>query len=155
MVRKAMLAWLLLCLAGCFGPGPQDLVRQWKPMGASGPTLDQALATSPWRKNTTWESFAGEGGQTLVRLTVEYQPAGAEASCPAPPPGMRRATRLFLVAEFTVSKDAAVEFSGAKAQVYTAKGYFEEYALDRLVMGDLMAGSFPLPCADLDLPDYL
>lgn len=151
-----LVAGVLLVLAGCFAPKPQETVQAWRPLGTGGPTLAEALAASPGRKQVVWESYAADqGGGSLVRASVEYWPAGADATCPPPAAGSRRAVRLFLLLEFTVSPARAVTCSGARAQVYTAKGSFEEYPLSLGVMADLMAGAFPLPCADLDLPDYL
>jgi hypothetical protein len=155
MARLALLAACLVVLTGCFTPKDQAAVQNWRPMGAGGPSLAEALDASPGRKSVVWESFTGEAGEPLVRVTVEYRPAGAQARCPNPASGTQRAARIFLVLECAVSPAGAVTPTGARAQVYTAKGYYEEYPLSLEVMADLMARAFPLPCADLDLPDYL
>jgi len=151
----AVLLGIVALAAGCLAPRPEVVARNWRPLGRGGPTLETALLTSPGRAGIVWETYAGEGGAQVVRVTEEYDPAGTEDFCPTAPAGMRRAARVFLLVEVTVSPDRQAAFAGARAQAYSAKGYFAEYPLDAGVMADLMTRTFPLPCADLFLPDYL
>lgn len=146
---------LALVTAGCFTPRPETLARQWRPLGAGGPTLEYALLTSPHRANIVWETYAGQGDGSVVRVSVEYDMDGASRECPPVAAGLARPARAFLLVEFAVSPAGVVTFSSAWAQVYSAKGYFEEYPLDAAVMADLMTRTFPLSCSDLVLPSYL
>jgi hypothetical protein len=86
---------------------------------------------------------------------VEYDAAAAAGTCPTPAKGLQPAARIFLLLDFTVASNRSVTPVSARAQVYTAKGYYEDYPLDLTVMADLMAKAFPLPCTDLALPEYL
>lgn len=157
MVRLRLLGWLglVVCLAGCFDPKAEDVVRDWRPLGPGGPTLATALGDSPRAKGVIWETYAGKDGATTVRVSVEYDATASAGACPDPAKGMRPAARIFLLLDISVSPAGTVAPVAARAQVYTAKGYFEEYPLDLTVMADLMTKTFPLPCADLALPDYL
>jgi len=151
----ALVLGMAVLAAGCFAPRPEVLARDWRPLGRTGPTLETALLQSPGRANIVWETYDDAKAVQVVRMTVEYDPDGTVAFCPAAPAGMRRAARVFLVLEVTVSPDRTVAFSGARVQAYSAKGYFEEYPLDPGVMADLVTRTFPLPCPNLFLPNYL
>ena len=155
MIRMLLGLWLSLSLYGCLDPKAEDVVRDWRPMGQSGPTLGAAVTASPLARSQTWETYAGEAGATTVRLSVEYDAAAAAGTCPTPAKGLQPAARIFLLLDFTVASNRSVTPVSARAQVYTAKGYYEDYPLDLTVMADLMAKVFPLPCTDLVLPDYL
>lgn len=144
-----------LLTTGCFAPRAETLARNWRPLGRSGPTLETALLRSPGRANIVWETYAGQKGAQVVRVTVEYDPAGTADFCPTAPAGMRRAVRAFFLLEVTVAPDRTVEFAAARAQAYSAKGAFAEYPLDAGVIADLVTRTFPLPCAALFLPNYL
>jgi hypothetical protein len=146
---------LLVVLAGCFAPKAEVTVRNWRPLGAGGLALAQVLALSPNAKNVVWESLDGAGDETVVRVSVEYDPRRAAANCPPPAAGLATAARCFLLLDFSVTPGGVVTFFAAKAQTYSAKGYFQEYPLDIGVMADLVARVFPLPCEAIALPSYL
>jgi hypothetical protein len=155
MVRLVGIVLLAAALAGCFAPGEQVAVRNWRPLGPGGLTLGQLLAVSPCCKAVTWESYVGAGGATMVRTAVEYDPVRAAGGCPMPGAGRITAARVFLLLEFAVTPAGGVTFVAARGQAYSARGYFEEYPLDIGVMADIAARAFPLPCPDISLPDYL
>lgn len=156
MHRLALLLLLLaLPLAGCFAPRAEVTARNWRPMGPNGLAFGRLVALSPGVKRATWEAFAGVHGQTVVRLAAEYDPARAAAGCPPPEADMARAARSFLLVDLAVTPQGSVDFIAAKAQAYSAGGYFEEYDLDIGVIAALAARARPMPCADLALPGYL
>jgi|GEM_PF-6471312 len=159
MKRMPMLPVLLLtvlAMAGCFAPKAQEAARNWRPLGVGGLTLGELLAVSPCVKNVVWEMFAGDPGQTVVRASVEYDPAQAATGCPKREKDDALASRLFLILDLAVTaKSGDVAFLAAKAQAYNAAGYFEEYWLDIGVLADITAKAFPIPCADIVLPSYL
>lgn len=155
MYRLVLLVLLALPLAGCFAPRAEDTARNWRPMGANGLALGRLVALSPGVTRATWEAFAGIKGQTVVRLAAEYDPVRAAAGCPPPEAGMVRAARSFLIVDLAVTPQKSVDFIAAKAQAYSADGYFEEYDLDIGVIAALAARARPMPCPDLALPGYL
>jgi len=148
--------WLALAmaavLAGCFAPRAETLARGWRPDGPGGRTLSQLLALSPGIASTTWESFAGPGGTTEVRLTAEYAVPRLAAVCPAPPAGREAAARAFLILGLTVSPAGQVDFAYAEARGYAASGAWQSTPLDIGVVADLVAKATVLPCAALTLP---
>jgi len=146
---------LVLALSGCLAPGPATVVRNWRPDGAGGKSLGQLLAVSPGLLGATWESFDGPAGEPLVRLAVEYSPAVAARGCPAPAAGSRPAARAFLIVKLSVAPGGAVDFVSAEVQAYTVGGAYAAYPLDIGVIADLAARTSPLPCAALNVPDYL
>lgn len=155
MARLSGLLALVLLLGGCFAPHEQVVVRNWRPLGPGGLTLGQLLAVSPGVRAVVWESFAGPGGATVVRVSVEYDPARAAAGCPPPGAGQALAARCFFLLDCTVAPDGGVTVAAARAQAYSARGYFEALPLDLGVVADLVARASPLPCAAIALPDYL
>jgi len=139
-------------LSGCFAPRAETLARGWRPAGPGGRTLSQLLALSPGVASTTWESFAGPGGTTEVRLTAEYAASRLEAACPAPPADREAAARAFLILGLTVTPAGTVNFAYAEARGYAASGAWQSTPLDIGVVADLVARASVLPCAALSLP---
>ena len=146
---------LVLALSGCLAPGPVTMARNWRPDGAGGKSLGQLLAVSPGLVGATWESFDGPSGEPLARLAAEYNPVVAARGCPAPGAGSRPAARTFLILTLSVAPGGAVDFVSAEVQAYTVGGAYAAYPLDRGVIAALAARTAPLPCAALDVPDYL
>ena len=144
---------LAAVLVGCFAPRAETEARNWRPDGPSGRTLSQLLALSPGIAATTWESFAGPGGATDVRLTAEYAVPRLASACPAPLAAQETAARAFLILGLTVTPAGAVDFAYAEARGYAASGAWRSTPLDIGVVADLVARATVLPCAALTLPE--
>ncbi|KHK02508.1 hypothetical protein [Desulfovibrio sp. TomC] len=150
-----LVAAMVLAVSGCLAPGPEAVVRNWRPDGAGGRTLGQLVAVSPGLAGATWEAYDGPSGEPMVRLAAEYAPAKAAGGCPVPAAGSRLGARVFLILSLTVGRNGTVDFASAEGQAYTAGGAFASYPLDIGVIAALVARACPLPCPALAVPDYL
>lgn len=146
---------LALALAGCLAPAAETTARNWRPMGAGGLNLGQLLAVSPGLRQTTWESYDGPTGDTLVRVAVEYDPARTASGCPLPGVGSQRADRTFLLLTLSVAGSGTVDFVSAEARAYSEGGAYAATPLDIGVIADLTTRVSPLPCTALVVPAAL
>ncbi|GAB6035676.1 hypothetical protein JCM15519_02350 [Fundidesulfovibrio butyratiphilus] len=121
------------------------------------PTVTVGLAFSayPAFKSQLWDSYTGQDGQALVKVTAEYRLDVPEATVcpPTRDPDQVRAGRLFLEVRFAVNMQSkAIAYLDSRFLAYSPSGWPRAYPAGLSVVQAVLAGQPSFDCSVLYAP---
>lgn len=154
-VCLVVFALMASCLAGSCGDSPVAMVKAGTLPENPTVAIGMAFSSYPAFKSLLWDSYTGQGGQAMVKITAEYRLDVPEATVcpPTRQPDMVKAGRLFLEVRFAVdTKSKTIAYLDSRFLAYSPSGWSMPYPAGISAVQAVISGQPSIDCSVLYAP---